>query len=152
TPTASAIFAGVLWVVSFGAGMAPAQDSKEVRARVVELMSARRHREAQQLAEREYQAAIDRNDAIMRAVWARYLANADKMLGRLDRAEALYKDHIATFASKPSWRESIAATTVELGRLYRLQARFDEAEETMRQGLKMLEESVGPENSLVGNA
>src|SRR5262249_6774902 len=144
------VMAAVVWAVSAAPGRAAAQDPKFVQAD--QLLLARRFREAQELAEREYKAASARNDAIDRVHWGKVLAKADFELGRVDRAEGLIKQYIASFSDNPPLDRYVASAMVDLGDVYRRLARFDEAEATIVKGLGLLEQLVGPEDHMVGHA
>jgi len=147
------VIAAAAWTVSAAPGRAAAQDPQlAIAERADRLLNSRRFREAQELAEREYKAASARNDSINRVHWGRVLAKADFELGRVDRAEGLIKQYIASFTENPRMRKYVAGAMVDLGDVYTRLARFDEAEATIVKGLRLLEQSVGPEDQMVGHA
>src|SRR5262245_3192162 len=71
--------------------------------------------------------------------------------GEYAKAEELFKAAIQEYETKPDESGDVAAVLSNLGEVYRLTGRFDEAEATYTKALQLREKKFGPEHPATAN-
>jgi CHAT domain-containing protein/tetratricopeptide (TPR) repeat protein len=138
-------------VATAALGVARAQDADHTE--MDRLLVAQRYNEAQQLAERRYNAARAAGDGGGTADWGLSLARADVGMGRFDRAEGLFRQGIAFFRNKVGSEHMVTGMAlVDLGAMFWKQGRLDDAEPPLRQGLGVVERTAGHYHLNTGHA
>jgi CHAT domain-containing protein/tetratricopeptide (TPR) repeat protein len=136
-----------LAIAGFLAGPPAATAQSPEATKYDALVGAQHYGEAQKYAEQIYNAAVARNDETNIIIWGQAMADADLWLGRLDRAEGLSRRALDFFNRVAPGGTAVGNAQVTLGEVYRLTARYEEAESILRQAVATMKGAVGTEHT-----
>jgi tetratricopeptide (TPR) repeat protein len=146
------VAAALFLLITVAASPALAQDNGQwdaLQVRFHESMSARKYQEALAAAQ-EFETLVKSRLGQTHTGYGGaliYLGQANRALGRLREAEALYDRAITIFErTLGKAHPTFALALVELANAYQFQRRLPEAERICKQALQILEKAVGENN------
>ena len=149
-PRSSFVLACFLLLAVFPVAAAEQREDDAVKGR--ELLATGRYEAALPFLQRDLAAieAANGQDSPALAAPLSDLAEANRLAGRLDRAEQLYRQAL-TLDGQAKRQDPVgrATTMNNLALVYREKGRLDEAERMLSQSLRLLEDSLGPNDARV---
>src|SRR5262245_49303194 len=149
-PWSSVPLACLVLLVLSSVAVAAATEDDAVKGR--ELLAAGHYEAALPFLQRDLAAieAANGQDSPALAAPLSDLAEANRLAGRLDKAEQLYRQAL-TLDGQAKHQDPVgrATTMNNLALVYREQGRLDQAEKMLSQSLRLLEDSLGPNDARV---